>query len=237
MHALRRGFSLIELLVVIGLIAVLLGLLMPALSHSRRSARALQCKSNLRQLGHALHMYRNDHNGWFYPIGYDPYTGEFRSDAFGTSVPPHERWPMKTFKVRFPSPMPYDPAAYTQEPYDPDGFPATPFTPEVLRCPADVEPYDAHSYCLNGHIADYRNRTRGTGLGGKSASDIVLAGEKFTFQRDYYMQSEDFARVVEPLRHGIRLRSNYLYLDGHVDNVSPQRAAKGLDPWDVEPTP
>ena len=51
-----RAFSLIELLVIIGIIAVLLGLLMPALSASRRSARSLQCKSNLRELGHALQM-------------------------------------------------------------------------------------------------------------------------------------------------------------------------------------
>jgi prepilin-type processing-associated H-X9-DG protein len=233
----RRAFSIIELLVVIGVIAVFLGLLVPALSPSRRSARSLQCKSNLRELGHALRMYANVNNGWFYPVGYEPFSGDFMSDAFGTRVPPHERWPMTVFKVRAPNPLPYNPAAYDQSDYDPQAFPAAPFTPAVLVCPADVDPEEAHSYVVNGHIADYRHRTGGTGLGGKSGSSVILAGEKRSWERDYYMQSEDFARVVEPFRHGIHLRSNYLYLDGHVDNATPKDALNGIDPWDVAAAP
>jgi len=233
----RRAFSIIELLVVIGIIAILLGLFLPALSQSRRAAKSLQCKSNLRELGHALQTYANVNNGWFYPVGYEPYSGDFMPDAFGTRVAPHERWPVTVFKIKMPSPMPYNPAAYDQSPYDPQAFPAAPFTQAVLVCPSDVEPYEAHSYVVNGHIAEHRNRVGGTGLGGKSGSNIILAGEKRSDERDYYMQSEDFARVVEPFRHGIHLRSNYLYLDGHVDNATPGQAILGIDPWDVAPTP
>ncbi len=232
-----RAFSIIELLVVIGIIAVLLGLILPALSQSRRAARALQCKSNLRQLGHALQMYANVYNGWFYPVGYEPVTGQFMPDAFGTRVPPHERWPMTVFKLGMPNPMPYDPAAYDESIYDPQSFPAAPFTPAVLVCPADVEPCEAHSYVVNGHIADHRYRTGGSGLGGKSASSVILAGEKYSDERNYYMQHADFGRVVEPFRHGPHLRSNYLYLDGHVDNVAPGEALSGIDPWDLAPAP
>ena len=192
-----RAFSLIELLVIIGIIAILLGLLLPVLSQSRRSARSLQCKANLRDLGHALQMYANINSGWYFPVGFDPDGGDFMSDAFGTRVPPHERWPATVFKVKVPSPMPYDSAAYDQSVYDPESFPAAPFTPPVLVCPADVEPFEAHSYVVNGHIADYRHRTGGTGLGGRSASDVILGGEKRSSERDYYMQAEDFSRVVE----------------------------------------
>jgi prepilin-type processing-associated H-X9-DG protein/prepilin-type N-terminal cleavage/methylation domain-containing protein len=59
----RRAFTLVELLVTIGIIAVLVSLLLPTLARARQSAVATQCASNLRQLGDAWMMYANAHNG------------------------------------------------------------------------------------------------------------------------------------------------------------------------------
>jgi prepilin-type processing-associated H-X9-DG protein len=58
------AFTLVELLVVIGIITILIGLLLPTLSRARESANKTKCLANLRTLGQAMVMYANQSKGW-----------------------------------------------------------------------------------------------------------------------------------------------------------------------------
>jgi prepilin-type N-terminal cleavage/methylation domain-containing protein len=198
-HNHRHGFSLPELLIVLGIIALLLSFLLPALSRARERAQSVKCQAQLHQIGVALTAYAQENSGELFP------------HFAGANLPPEKRWP----------------AIVMHEPF-----------PPVLICPTNNEDDFGNSYLLNSYLPIREIRFGGgTSLGGLDTTQVVVAGEKRSGSNEYYMDGPmgDYADDVEVYRHGPRLRSNYLYLDMHVDNQGPIGNPLGLDPWDVPP--
>ena len=198
----RRGaFSLIELIVVIGIITVLIAILLPTLHRARQQSLTIKCRSNLRQIGQALLLYSQHNHDWIYPPNHGVLPGR----------PKEEFWPNLVFK----------PAVWN---------------PPILLCPADNQPALECSYALNNYLklrqVTYTSKNLG---GGKNSSNVIVMGEKRTEVEGYYLDPGEYESCVEPFRHGRTLKSNYLYLDLHVDNEAETRILNGVEPWDIPP--
>jgi hypothetical protein len=131
---------------------------------------------------------------------------------------------------------------HTPPPADTSSTDPRDWTPRIVLCPADDEnPNEAHSYVVNGHLVEKKIRYFSSNFGGPvNNTDVVVMGEKITTENDYYVETSssgisDYLGVVEPHRHGIRLKSNFLHLDLHVDNIEPKKIENCADAWDVLP--
>ncbi len=120
----RPGFTVLELLVTMGIIGILLGILLPVIQQTREAARQIQCKNNLKQVGLALHNYHDVHQSL--PIGYR--TDAEYETAYGWAFSILHQLEQTSLSLRID-----DEAALTS-PVNDD---ARDVTPDVFLCPSD----------------------------------------------------------------------------------------------------
>src|SRR5438105_7136069 len=162
----RVGFTLIELLVVIAIIAVLAGLLLPALSRAKAQGSQAFCINNLKQLGYGMMMYIGDNQ--------DTFPGTGSRGTYGYHKEDWIYW--RTNTAKYP-PVEQSPIAVH----------IGTVTSNLFRCPADRDnserktlndangPYN-YSYSLNSHDLDSRGRNPGMASIFDSAAHVFKLG-------------------------------------------------------------
>jgi prepilin-type N-terminal cleavage/methylation domain-containing protein/prepilin-type processing-associated H-X9-DG protein len=151
-----HGFTLVELLVVIGIIAVLIGILLPALNRARRQANQMQCASNMRQIAMGVINYTNDNKGALPPV-------MITDNLTGKTGDPTDPYPNGWFWAAELMKQKYVPAPNIFRPGQGDtmffGDP-TPFRCPEARTPEDATPTQGTASSLfGGYPTDLANST------------------------------------------------------------------------------
>lgn len=146
----RRGFTLVELLVVIGIIALLISILLPALNKAREASRVAACLSNLRQLGIIHTNYVAENHGYIVPCD----IGDWKSGAGANGYGILDNWATILVSTKY---IPY-----------PDAVPNTPpSASNLLFCPSGLQEFVANSSISSG-----LPKTRVDAEGAKGAQQI-----------------------------------------------------------------
>ena len=207
-----RGFSLIELLVVISIIALLIGILLPALGAARYQTRLTTCGQQMRQMGLAVYQYANDHNSYI-PNGPELFAPPF---YFGGTLATNQIW------VQDPSNPQYSGIGLVMEDYMPDK--------NAFYCPGDDSADPVEELAKIG-VQDafgsylYRQRDQTT----KTRIDDLGTNDADTQARALALDINSLAVGVNYRTNHDNRRVNILFLDGHVEQKKNEVTALWTD--------
>ena len=226
------GFTLVELLVVIGIMALLVGILVPVLGRAREGARALKCQSNIRQILFAMMMYCNDNRGVL-PIPGDGVEYPF----YAVRV---DRANICQMSFRDGTLMPYL-----------DRSPE--IRAQLFVCPSDepprfggigsrLQPTAARprnfSYNFNSHVNGLGSPPRGVRLARVVGSDhklFVLEQEYPARPSDVPVDVDDNAVPPRPTVYYLSRRHNGLANEGFADGHVATQGPSDFPPLDTAP--
>jgi prepilin-type N-terminal cleavage/methylation domain-containing protein/prepilin-type processing-associated H-X9-DG protein len=218
----RTGFTLVELLVVIGIISVLIAILLPALNKAREQAKKVQCLSNMRQIGMSMAMYANDNKG-FLPYPEAPVAGPGMYLA---------SWAKQLVDGKYITGA------------------ANGYSSPVFVCPSDNSPRSWGSVCSyaanRGHwsyLCGWYNPNGGKSCRMaqiKQSSNFILLGEEAMYNNifgyigvqswiDANLQISPHATKSDPMG------SNILFADGHAgwETTTSLTGKTGPSTWDL----